>query len=80
MRCEIWLRPREAFLVGDKPRDVDLGRNVGARVSGAHRLRNAGALIGIAGHYVVDDLPAAAAMIEQLLSARRRIGCTRSIA
>jgi D-glycero-D-manno-heptose 1,7-bisphosphate phosphatase len=66
---ELGFDPRRAFVVGDMPSDVDLARALGAtslRVRTGHGMRAAEA--GGAGpDHLVDDLPAAAARIEQLL-------------
>ena len=66
--------PRLGFLIGDKASDVELGRNVGA-VTFLVRT-GYGAVWALDRQlqvdYIVDDLPAAAAIIEPLLIERRR--------
>ena len=70
---ELDFDPRESFLVGDKPCDIELGRRVGATtflVRTGHGAEDSAD--GVAADYVVADLPAAVAMIEQIW--RRRSG------
>lgn len=68
--AEFGFDPRQSFIIGDKPCDIDLGHAVGAK---ALLVRTGyGAEIEATGqstaHEVVDDLVAAAARIEQLLT------------
>ena len=70
---ELGFDPRRAFVVGDMASDVDLGRAVGATtllVRTGHGARLAEAARPSPDH-VVDDLGAAAALIERLLAAAR---------
>jgi D-glycero-D-manno-heptose 1,7-bisphosphate phosphatase len=68
--AELDFAPAECFVIGDKACDIDLGRRAGAttflvRTGYGAELAAAGAA---SADYVVDDLAAAAKMIEQLLS------------
>lgn len=66
---ELGFEPRRAFVVGDMASDVELGRAVGATtvlVRTGHGAREAESGARRADH-VVDDLGAAAALIERLL-------------
>ncbi len=70
---------RHGFLIGDKASDIELGRNVGAITLlvrtgyGAQWAQDRRLQVD----YVVDDLPAAATIIEQLLIERRRTAASR---
>jgi D-glycero-D-manno-heptose 1,7-bisphosphate phosphatase len=65
--------PRQSFMIGDKASDIELGRNVGA-VSVLVRT-GYGAQWALdrqlQADYIVDELPAAAIIIERLLIERR---------
>jgi D-glycero-D-manno-heptose 1,7-bisphosphate phosphatase len=68
--------PREAFVIGDKACDVELGRRAGSTtllMRTGYGAETAGAA-GVPADYVVTDLPEAARVIERLLSARNGRG------
>ncbi|NLC70792.1 MAG: HAD family hydrolase [Desulfuromonadaceae bacterium] len=65
--------PQAAFVIGDKICDIELGRKVGAttflvRTGYGAQIAEEGA---VRADYVVDDLPAAARIIGQLIDARQ---------
>jgi len=67
-------KPGEAFVIGDKVIDIELGQQVGATTLlvrtgyGAQVAAQAAAQMAVTWDYVVDDLVNAAAVIEQLLN------------
>jgi D-glycero-D-manno-heptose 1,7-bisphosphate phosphatase len=71
---ELEFDPREAFVVGDKPCDIEVGRQVGATTflvrTGYGNQVAAQALV--TPDYIVDDLNEAANVIERLLAADER--------
>ena len=71
---ELGFDPAQAFVVGDKECDVELGRGVGAttllvRTGYGARLADEGKA---SADYVVDDLTEAARVVERLLAAEER--------
>ncbi len=71
---ELGFDPQDSFVVGDKACDIELGRSVGATtflVRTGYGARLAGAT-EISPDYVVDDMAAAARVIELLMSEQRR--------
>jgi D-glycero-D-manno-heptose 1,7-bisphosphate phosphatase len=72
---ELGFRPEHAFVIGDKPCDIELGRRIGATrllVRTGHGARSAAELKVIAApenkpHHIVADLKAAAVVIRKLL-------------
>jgi len=71
-------KPAEAFVIGDKVIDIELGQQVGATTLlvrtgyGAQVAALAAAQMAVTGDYVVDDLANAAAVIERLLNTDKR--------
>jgi D-glycero-D-manno-heptose 1,7-bisphosphate phosphatase len=71
--------PGQCFMIGDKASDIELGRNVGAVTFlvrtgyGSQWAQDRRLQVD----YVVDDLPAAATIIEQLLIERRRTDASK---
>jgi histidinol-phosphate phosphatase family protein len=69
---ELGLSPVPSFVIGDKPCDVDLGREIGApsilvRTGYGSQFELAGT---VNADYIVDDLPSAARLIESLCYTR----------
>ena len=72
-------KPSEAFVIGDKVIDIELGQQVGAitlLVRTGYGAQVA-AQMAVTGDYVVDDLANAAAVIERLLNIDDRSNCGR---
>jgi D-glycero-D-manno-heptose 1,7-bisphosphate phosphatase len=67
---ELGFHPRDGFMVGDKACDIEVGRRVGATTFLVRTGYGAEVAAGgrVAADYVVDDLPAAARVIERLLN------------
>lgn len=76
-------KPNQAFVIGDKVIDIELGRQVGATTLlvgtgyGA-QVRLAAVRMAAIWDYVVDDLEGAAAIIERLLRIEDRSDCGRT--
>jgi len=71
---ELDFDPRQCFVIGDKPCDIDLGRRVGAAtllVRTGHGAEYAAD--EVSADYVVDDVPAAAEVIGRVLSGKTLI-------
>ncbi len=70
--------PRDAFVIGDKASDVELGRRAGSTTllvrTGYGAETAAGA--GVAADYIVEDLREAARVIERLIGPAGAIGAT----
>jgi D-glycero-D-manno-heptose 1,7-bisphosphate phosphatase len=67
---ELDFDPRAAFVIGDKPCDIELGRRIGAKtflVRTGYGAQPA-AEVAITPDYVVDDVEGAAQVIERLLA------------
>ncbi len=68
-------KPGEAFVIGDKVIDIELGQQVGATtllVRTGYGVQVA-AQMAVAWDYIVDDLANAATVIERLLNTDKRL-------
>lgn len=68
--AELAFDPGEAFVIGDKACDVGLGQAVGARTILVRTGYGASEEAALRPDHVVDDLSAAASLLEELLGER----------